>query len=350
MKTTSSILFLLMFCLFFKLDAQRNTEHNYIIFNYSGQNTDDKPYVASMKGKTVDYEIIKTKNSKRSKYVKTFNEDGRMSSFYEYVEGNKRPLQLTTFNDSGFVVNNKVYNKKGLKSEVKISRKNYKKINEIVKIKKGKEYSKKIYHSKDSDCDTASYWYKNGKLKRQWAYEYYKACERKRSVLMDADGKVLKEWNYDCKSEGEIVNVKKNSTKVCNWEEVDDKHIMYITQSINDKGKATKTIFMHRRSDTNLVNIKYYDHLDRLSSYIQYDPDAKYRILKSEHYKNNGKPYWIEKYNYRENKLQSITERSGGKWFNKVDYEYNEKEELSKLVFHKKQEGNIYRETLLTYN
>ena len=331
--------------------AQKNSEYNYISFSYNKKNTDDKPFVNSMKGKTVLYEVINTKKNKREKFQKTFNERGYLSEFYQLQNDEKTPLQLSTFNDSGLIVNNKVYNKNGLKEEVVINRMNYKAINELIKLKKGKEKSRKVFHYRASepDCDSVSYWYKKGKLKRKWIHEYYDKCERKKTLLQNSDGKTLKEWSYDCKSEGELVEHKKNVTQVCKWEEVDDKYIMYIRQSIKDNGKTVKGVFKHRRSDTAIVSITYYDSKNRKESYTLYDPDIKYRRIKSEFYKNNGEVSWSEEFTYESNVLKSSVEKSG-RWFNKVDYQYDSLGLLKKLTFHIKKEGNIYRETILSYS
>lgn len=347
-------LFLLSVILLFPFDiveAQNNSQYNYAIeVNYSNYiDYHGFRYVPSMKGKKINYEVVHQKQNKIEKFERTYNKEGQLLEYFRIEGDNKVPILRNEFTAKGRYSNRKKYKKGVLHKQTSYSYNEDDQLTEMYESQKGKEISRKYWNHNDDKCIESSTWYKKGKLKRKWAYEYYSECDRKKSTLFKANGKVVNEWNYDCKSEGEIVEPKKDVTQVCKWEEADSTTIKYISQTIDEKGRARKTVYIHRRSDTALVSKTEYDHKDRLESEIFFDPNYEHRWISDKTYNSKGEVIWSNEFIYNDDLL--IKEiRKSGKWFRSIEYNYNQNNEMAGIDFHKKSEGNIYRKIAINYN
>jgi YD repeat-containing protein len=73
-------------------------------------------------------------------------------------------------------------------------------------------------------------------------YSYYEEGDKKATVYKEK-GKTKHEWNYDCKPEGELINVKnKDKSTICIKEEINtDGNRVVWNQEFNEKGELTKT-------------------------------------------------------------------------------------------------------------
>jgi hypothetical protein len=97
-------------------------------------------------------------------------------------------------------------------------------------------------------------------------YTYYEGASKK-SIVYNEKGKFKYEWNYDCKEEGELVNIKsKDKTTICIKEEVDasGNTIMW-NREFNEDGKLIKTKEV-RSPDKLLVSKEIFNQEDRLLS------------------------------------------------------------------------------------
>ncbi len=352
MRTSSLLLFnLIVFCLVQDAKAQRIPQYNYAmeVRYFNSKDYHELNFVPSMNGKKITYEVINEKKSSSKRFERSYNDQGRLLAYYKLNEEGKMPLLINQYTQDGYFKSKKRFKKGKLITEMNYEYDENDQLIDLYESKKGKEFSKKHWELNEDDCVISSTWHKRGKLRRIWTYEYYNKCDRKKSVLMNADKKILKEWNYDCKSEGEIVTPKKDVTQICKWEEADSTTIKYVSQTIDDKGRARKTVFSHRKLDTALVSIVYYDHKDRLSTESNFDPDYKNRRLSNKSYNTKGEVIWSSENIYEDDFLVKKIRKSG-KWYRSIDYKYNLNQELATLDFHKKEEGNVYKKIVIDYN
>jgi len=327
--------------------AQNNSERNYITYHNSNSHSDDFYFLPDMKNKTIEYSVEDVKKGKSKKFERSYNSAGRLIAFYAFKDGEKLALELSKYNEQNRLINKKVFKRNTIKHEVKVILEDETNLKSMIELKKGNEIARKNWQYNEDGCTLASTWHKRGKLKRQWTYEYYYKCDRKKSTLMNGKGKIINEWTYDCNSEGEILEKKKDITQVCKWEEVDETLIKHVRQTIDDKGRASKNVYTHRRSDTALISVLNYDENDKLQSEFLYDPENKGRVNSYKFFNSKGKCFWSQGFDYEGGKLVKVSKKFGNRYI-QVNYIYNEEDQLAKIEFHKDSEGNIYKNTIIT--
>ena len=157
---------------------------------------------------------------------------------------------------------------------------------------------------------------------------------------------MLKKWTYDCKKEGEELIKKKDVKQICSWEETDDKHLIKVQQTFDEKGNVVKMISKYRSSDTSLVFYKRYNSDNELTFESVYDPDIK-RQLYYKSYKN-GKVKSQTNYKYDGVKVVSYTWSRKGKVKYKTQYEYGHDSQLVAMKSYKN-EDKVTRITSISY-
>ncbi len=172
---------------------------------------------------------------------------------------------------------------------------------EEILIKKGKQKAKTISKF-DSTRVLESYYYKNGKpdFKRKWVYTYYPDKSKKSSVIYNANGKIIYTWNYECKPEGELISKHKDTTLVCEKEEIDTSgNKVIITRKFNEKGKPYKIVYTYNKDDK-LIQIATYHDNDLLSYKYKYRKETG-DIEEFAYYNHKGKETYRNINNYDEN-------------------------------------------------
>jgi hypothetical protein len=106
-------------------------------------------------------------------------------------------------------------------------------------------------------------------------YSYYEGGSKK-STTYKVKGNVKYVWNYDCKSEGELINIKnKHKSTICIKEEINkDGNRVVWERTFNDKGGLTKIQKVYS-SDSTIISRKVFNTNDRLVSETSYSKHNK---------------------------------------------------------------------------
>lgn len=298
----------------------------------------------------VDLQVTYAKNGKVKKYRSVYDQFGNLTLHGEYKDNDFQVMNENKFNEKGKVLQTKRFKKGKIKREVTFAWNEKDKITHLKHIKNGDKLvtiGKWTY--KDEDCLVSSVRYKDDSetIDREWRYEYYDDCQKKRSVLLNGKGKVKKEWTYDCKEEGEVMEKKKDVTQVCKWEESSGEYLTKVIQSFDDKGRTFKSVSKYRIADTALVSYKRYNHKEELTYEASYDFDPK-RPLKTLIYKK-GEVFRTYEYKYIGDQLVAYNSYRKGKNTSKLTYTYNDQKQLASFSTYRK--GNVLVRTgELKYN
>ncbi len=99
---------------------------------------------------------------------------------------------------------------------------------------------------------------------KKLAHTYYENGQKKTTTYTEK-GKIKYVWNFDCKDEGELLNVKnKNKSTICLKEEIDaDGNRVLWERIFNEKGNLTKrkSVFS---PDSTLIQVQTFNEDDRL--------------------------------------------------------------------------------------
>ncbi|MFA7274604.1 MAG: hypothetical protein WC044_12095 [Crocinitomicaceae bacterium] len=231
-----------------------------------------------------------------------YNENGS-TKFYSYTRDNKlQHEKINTFDKENRLIES------------------------IMKDKKGQISQKNTWTFAEGNCPVSSQRFvKNGeKLKRSWEYSYYSACDKSKTVLKNAKGKVIKTWSYDCKKEGEQLIKKKDETQVCRWDESDGKFLTKVEQGFDEKGRIRKTVSKYNLLDTTIVEYARYDKNDRLLSKSTYLGSYK-KQTSYESFNKKGKRKFGQFFEYKgETKVKEVY-YTNQRISRTTNYEINEK-------------------------
>lgn len=137
------------------------------------------------------------------------------------------------------------------------------------------------------------FYYKKGKLKYKWVNEYYPNKSKKKTSVYKR-GKLQYVWDYQCKDEGIEIAKHKDTSTVCISREYDsDSVLTVVSQSVDDKGKLTKTVSRRNKYYKTLSSKTYHGSEDKLSTswYQTFAQDTILTSSRFEKYKNGIKTY-----------------------------------------------------------
>ena len=275
--------------------------------------------------KEVNYTIVNPKRENKVHYNKKFNENGEMTSLKKTYKDKDILMYTLDFDSINHLKVHKIYKEKTgkLKSEsIHIMDEKGISIERIIMDGKGKIQVRRTWIYNEFGNLINSKIYKTGgeKVFKEWYYEYYDGKTKSKSYVIDGKGKVLATWTFDCKEEGEQVDIKKDVTQVCYFDEVTDKYLIEVKQNFNSKGQSRKSVWKYNKSDSSLAESANYDQKDRLKYMTKYNGDFKSETFFAS-YRNNGKERFkretsydsdgklVEVKSYWKGKLKSVTKR-----------------------------------------
>lgn len=247
--------------------------------------------------------IERTSQGKHSSQIKAAYTENGSTKFYSVTRDNKLQHEKTNTFDS----ENRL-------------------IESVMKNKKGQISQKNTWTFAVGKCPISSQRFvkKGKKLTRTWEYSYYSACDKSKTVLKNAKGKVLKTWTYDCKKEGEQLIKKKDETQICRWDESDGKFLTKVEQGFDEKGRIRKTVSKYNLIDTTIVEHTRYDKNDRLLSKSTYLGSYK-KQTSYESFNKKGKRQFGQFFEYKgETKVKEVY-YTKQKISRTTNYEINEK-------------------------
>lgn len=335
--------------LIFTISAFSQGEYNYVQLWKFNRNSHMSVRPTAVANTTVKFETTNLKNGKKRIWKETFDDNGMLIKSVKINDGEEQIAYSNVFDENKKLVNSKKYKKSGeVHYEAQIERNTDGKYREVRQLKNGKLKNKQTFNFNSGGCLESSKYYKsNDKLKNIWQYEYYTDCDKKRTILLNGNGKVKQQWTYDCKKEGEQLTKKNDVTQICKWEESDDEHIIKIYQSFDEKGKVYKTVSKYRSSDTAIVSTKKYNGDDELVYENTYQFDRTKPLTYT--YYRNGKEKWGYKYTYDQDKQTSYTSYKNGEQRSKSVYEYQPNGLLLATKYFRK-DGELYSTTSYKYN
>lgn len=225
--------------------------------------------------KKITYEIL-SKNTV-STFVKRLDEMGRPISYHQlYENGRERLIQSIVYHANNHIAIETHYDKKG---EIKTIKTNTWGENEKIlgiTIMNGKSAilnrTEFEYDPQNGYLTTIKIYQKDGeKILETWHHTYFDDKSRASSTLIAANGKIKREINYACKSEGENSDLKKNETQVCTWDESSADYLMKVYQTQDEKGQMRRNVQKLNRSDSSLVEVLSYNAAEQLTYRQTYD-------------------------------------------------------------------------------
>ncbi|MCB0482398.1 MAG: hypothetical protein KDC83_13300, partial [Flavobacteriales bacterium] len=179
---------------------------------------------------------------------------------------------------------------------------------------------------------------KQQKLRRKWVHTYYNGCDRKSSTAYNGSGKVLQTWSYDCKSEGEKLNPKKNETQICRWESVSQEYLIKVYQTFDENGRIIRTVSKYSIQDTLPLEQKEYNEKDELLRHFVCDKSYDKPLMSGSY--RHGKEMYRYDYQYDGETMISWTHSWHGKIRSTIKLDYNRQ---GNLVLHKwtKRKGKL---------
>jgi len=283
------------------------------------------------------------KKKEQKQYKKYYNTQGFPTAYYRIVEGAEEIWCETDYNENGMITRQAHY-KKG-----ELSYESVKTWNNVGKILSSKSTNKKgkINHyatweyDVESECLLENVTYKKGgqQVNQTIKYEYYSPCQRSRSTLYNKKGKVVSEWTYDCKEEGEKLEKKKNETQICTWEETAGDYLLKVRQSFDEKGNTRKTVSKLNRSDSSLVEMSIFNKEDELVYHSTYKNGYKYPLKQTSYTKGNVYAETIRSYEGEKTIYEIRMVKGKLAW--KREYSYAENGDLKKVVVYGKKGKHI---------
>ena len=295
--------------------------------------------------------FVQNRKGTEKTYVKEYNDEAQVTEYYSFdKKGQRKNITLLKYNEAGAIEESRLFKKGKLKKIITYQRREDGKPLAQQKVNaKGVILLKDEWIYGDEDCLLEYRWYKRGgdKVSYKWVHEYRSGCDKSKSTFYNGRGKVKGVWTYNCKEEGQIQELKKNTTQVCRWEETSKDTLVQVYQSVDDKGRAIRYVKKYTRSDTLILESKMYDHKDRLIYKIQYDKSMD-RITYSAGFRK-GKERRRMSAVYDQEKISSRSHYRKGKLIRKSTYVYNDDNSLAEFKKYDKK-GGIYKTIRLSYN
>lgn len=282
----------------------------------------------------------KVKSSKVRKFE--YDKNGLLTRFTYYWNDKLESYVTYHYNDSGYLVETREYNKKNqIEDRVTQVFKNgrvieYQSYDDSLKPK-----LRITYEYNNSGKITVFKRYRKGKLKYHYENEYYENGDMKRSTSYNKRGKVIYVSNYECDPRGKIEEKKKDTATVCiSKTALENGGRMEIHLRTLPNLDQSKTIYFYDPEDRMIKREWYYTGSDQMweSKEWGYAKDGSYTMLLDTFYRKNGTP----SYSWNESLINGDIHKS---YTN-----YNRKGEIkskSKYVFEKDDEGKIIVKTVL---
>lgn len=162
-------------------------------------------------------------------------------------------------------------------------------------------------------------------------HTYYENGSKKTETYKKK-GKVVYVWNYDCKPEGELINVKnKDNSTICIKEEVgtDGNRVIW-KRDFDDKGKLVKTKTTYDR-DSVLIERKTFTQSDRILSHMTNKKEGGMKTLYYDKKSRETSSY--ETFVNEDTQLKKIVRK--GKWGYTYLYSYDNKLKSSDIRIYK---------------
>jgi hypothetical protein len=335
-------------CSFSAITAQ--SEYNYDYYHNSSLSQDIVYMVPGVKNKTVTIETKNVRTGKTYHYQKTFNEFAVLTEEKKIKKGEASLTKAFKYNKEGKLLNSKRYKNGKLTSEIQIERDDKNRKTSYKYFKRNntlKNQSAWKYKTNEKCMDKSTLYKRDGvSVKKKWNYEYYTACEKKQSTLTNGKGKVLKIWTYDCKKEGEELTKKKDVSQVCTWEETDDKHLIKVQQTFDEKGKIVKMVSKYRSADTSLISYKRYNSDNELTYESVFNPDIEKQLYHKSY--KNGRVRYQTIYKYVGENLVNYAWYRRAKMKYNTTYEYDQESQLVAMKSFQK-EDKVSKITKVSY-
>ncbi len=335
-----------------------------------------------------DFDIMSVRYLSPFNQFKPFREHGNqykenkiksLKVIHQDIKKDKTPYLSfeKNFNENGYVVSDKSYNRKG-KNVYHIEREYNESIMTMFKSFKRNGKINSWYETKtdsignviesntlDEDSniylkrafrynenrkilENCTYKGKKQKLFYRIVYSYYSNSELESAATYKGNGKLQKFWSYACSSKGQETKNMKDTVKVCKISDYDKDGGFTITNiSTGYDGQLSKTI---RKFDKDSVLIDYTQY-DRKNKFVSkritekvYNgwlcQDTYYNIKKQT-------PRIVRIYEFNNSKkiVKStlIAYNRKGKIKYKTVYEYNDNEYNSKIIYYNNESNSIYK-------
>lgn len=332
------------------ISSNAQSEFNYS-FDYSFFMIDYTPiqYTPKKDVNAIEFTVTDRKG-KQVKFKKEFIEGNKIVKFQEIKNGQTKREVENKYSSSGHLEEMKVKKKEELKYTISYKRNNDEKPTEqkMVLPNGNVKFTNVWIYNGDGCLQEYSRFKKNQKLYKKNTYEYFSPCEKSKMHLYNGKGKLKKTWTFDCKKEGEELVVKKDVKQVCKWEEADDKYLIKVYQTFDEKGRIYKNVSKYTMEDTLIVESKSYNKNGVMTHMATYDKSYKRPIIRN-YYNSKGKLKWGNKFEYIDGQVVSYERSRNGKLLNTSTYEYNTDQLLTKFIAHNKK-GELSRTIELQYN
>ena len=270
---------------------------------------DYKPEVGT---KSVIFEDNRFKKKKVYKFIKEYNDKGKLKAYYEVKDDKKQALFLLerdtikrtelikSFHHKKGHQTTELYSEYGERGEFTLR---------IMKNKKGKVDDKRTWTYNDNGNILSSKYFKNGsdKVIYEWNYEWYDKNQKSKSILKNGKGKILQIWTYDCKQEGEQLEKKRDVKQVCKWDEVDEKYLTEVSETFDERGRTTRYVSKFNISDTSIAQTIQYDHKNRVKRLSEFHGDYDKPTLYIVYHKGKEKYKNIYTYNEQGQEIEYVS-------------------------------------------
>lgn len=277
-----------------------------------------------------------------------FNDKGYLTEFYKGKKDDSTEKKaLVYYDEKNRIKSAKYYKKHKVDLQFNFVHNEKDKLTEFKRMNEDCEIVilRNFKYNNDGFIEESTQSFKNSsETKLTWKYEYYDKGKISHSYFYKK-GKLKREYDYMCKEEGEQVT-RKNLNKVCQWYETNKDTLTAIYQNTDDKGKVRKTIYKYTVKDTLILAEIHYTDKNQLQLKITYDKSHDKQL--SYTYYKKGKPGYSNQTTYHEDKITSVTHMYKGKLSSKEEYAFNESNQLTSSKSYNKKE-KIIGEMNVTY-
>ena len=329
--------------------AQVEYNHN---FNYIISFAERWPiiYQPSKNVDQITFSITNHRTGKDKKVIKNYDLNGRMIAYFDVNRnGIKAPYVKLRYNAYDRAEFTEEYSNGKLRKSTTYTYADSTRIeSQEQRNRKGAIIFKNTWKYDTASCLASSTHYKRGGMEvgKMWTYSYYKKCEKSRSILYNGKGKILNEWTYDCKKEGEQLEKKKNTTQVCRWEIARADTLIEYAEQLDTKGRTTRRVSKYTSRDTLILQHLNYNYKGQLTSSYTYD--KSYDKMLNSTLAKRGKELFNFTYTYEEDLLISWTSSAKGKFWARTEYKYNGQKLLTEYREINKRE-KLKRSVILEY-
>ena len=332
LKTTIAILFTSISFFTFGQQSEYNS-----YWNWEYRKSQYQPIVhkTAKNVEQVNYTIIR--KNKESKYVKRFNDSGKLVSYSSIDKDQKEiPIGEFEYDKNSRLIVSKSYHKGEIKSTTFKTLTERGKITELKKVNSKEAIILRNTWEYNSDsCLSKSIRYgKKDKIHRTWKYEYFGKCQKSKTTLYKGNAKVKNVWSYDCKEEGSKLEKRKNETQVCKWEKSTEQYLIKVYQTFDEKGRIRKYVSKYTMADTLIFEHSTFDGNDELIRKTTYDKSFNKPLVSTSFRK--GKKTYESIYKYENDLIVSRSHSYKDKHTSKYEYTYENSLLTELKVYNKK--------------